>query len=508
MTHSRNHLTPAFIIKRFKPSKNTVESYFPDFSFQYENKKKSPVIKIDKIKLLVESGVIDFNSHEYTNSKSDHFIKNEIYFFNENFLEKIYELSQGKIVKDFLSKIEDKSLEISFNEYESKMSIILDKYLEKNFHDLSYDDIVSITKFIDSGNLRPLKYKKIEDYLKRINNDPIKDLCSFIECNDFLSNTKDFNENKTLDEMVVGYLIMLDFVKNSIPEHKELFEGSFSQIPLLFHMLKNNESIDNLEKTNMIYVKSESDDFFILGDNTVYNLYKSDYPSVIDHINSYLKGIGVIEKDLNKLSIVVVSPNNIIIESNVLTDDENIKVDIFFVKIINTITLFSTDEWIVTKDIIKDIKDVIHPYIFNEIKHFNFFEGSIVKLLSVLNYDIGIANKYDDFDKKYLNNILDYIENEAIYYFSKNPDKKEYPLMKNIVNIDFIYCVDYILIMYFVLKVNKLSRDKMNCNVTIWAYKIIDYGEQYIGGYKYIKCLIKDLDRNIEYDFLSIEIQL
>ena len=62
--------------------------------------------------------------------------------------------------------------------------------------------------------------------------------------------------------------------------------------------------------------------------------------------------------------------------------------------------------------------------------------------------------------------------------------------------------------MYFVLKVNKLSRDKMNCNVTIWAYKIIDYGEQYIGGYKYIKCLIKDLDRNIEYDFLSIEIQL
>lgn len=506
MTHSRNHLTPAFIIKRFKPSKDTVDLYFPEFSAQYESKKKPPVIKINKSDLLVESGIIDFKSHQYTNSKSDHFIKNEIYFFKEEFLKRIQECSENENVKDFLSKIEDKSLEVSFNEYESKMSLILDKYLDENFHDLPCEDTLTITKFIDSSHSRPLKYKKIEEYLKRFDNDPAKFFCSFMENADFLSNIDSFNENKTFDEIVIGFLIILDFVKHVTTEHKEFFEKYLSQIPLLFHMLKNNEDIDKLEKTNIIYVQSEFDNLFILGDNTVYTLYSSDHPSVIDHINQYLKEYNFIERDLNKLSIIVVSPNNIIIKSDELIYDQNIKVNSSFVKMINTITLFSTDEWIVTKNVIKNINDIIYPKLLDDIKDFNFFENSIVKLLSVLNYDIGIDNKYHNFDKEYLNSILEYIDENVIPHFINNKEITKYALRKSIVDINFIYANDMSLLFYFMLKV-KIALKKYDFEVLVYAYKVIEIDPNDNEKFKYEKYDLDKIDININYDFLCIEIQ-
>lgn len=67
--------------------------------------------------------------------------------------------------------------------------------------------------------------------------------------------------------------------------------------------------------SNLIYIQSMNCEF-ILGDNTVFTLYKNYSSNIIDIINDYLINNKIITEPLLKLSIMVVSPKNIIIKSD------------------------------------------------------------------------------------------------------------------------------------------------------------------------------------------------
>lgn len=523
MEYVRNHLNPALIIKRFKPRKNDVELYFPDHINGYDSKKKPPVIKLNKESFFNENGSLLFTDHIYTNTKEDCFIKEKLYFLEQEFLnELIYATNDADTIK-FLQEKKEISLEKSFGDYETRVSLVFDKSLSDNFVNLNAHDKKTILKFWDSSHLRPLKYKKFKEFLNHEPVDPIADLLS---SRHFLSiNFRELFRNKEFEEVVIFMIAYVDFFdrivlnpQSSISNNLESINAidtlrtTLYQIPLLFHTIKNEEDLvdkngnDIIVDSNLIYIKS-SNSKFILGDNTVTTIYKNNNLNVIEHINNYLINNNIIDQHHNKLSIMVVSPNNIIIKTDEPINIDNLNVEDNFVKLINSIILFNTDEWIVSQEILSSVTDSVDINIFNTIKNYDFFENDTLNFLTSFNYDVGIKNKFKTFNENYLDNLCISISNEIDTRY--NNDIEQYVIFSNLIDIEStielntLNHTDSMLLEYLFIRVRIAINNKLGLNLD-WCISIGEITEIDGDKFEYLHYHLGDFNKDKEYNILVV----
>lgn len=517
MSHSRNHLNPALIIKRFKISKEDVINFFASKLINYDSKKKIPVLKLMKNEFIDDKKDFSLAEHLYTHTKSDHFIKNELYFLKEIVLEKLINATESNSLKEILLSLEPASLEKSFNDYEGKMSLLLDKHLESNFIDLSYDEKNVINKFFDSGHLRPLKYKNIEKIIKFENDDFFEYTQSLMKINKYSI----MDDLDTFEECVVAFLIFINFIKKVMPdEFKYYLENYVENIPLVFEKFKNDESVDKLINKKTIYLRSD-DINFILGDNVVYTLYKSEYSEIMDTINDNFKKHNLKEYNFEKISIMVLSPNNVVIQTDGKLGDESVYINKEFAMLINSLTLYSTDEWIVSNRILLEKEKIINYDFFYKLKDYDFFSPKITNLLLDLNYNVGIKKELSLSEQEkislFLNTldlqfgkeldmfskiILEYIEKIIIPDYEKVID---ITIGNNIINVNFIKDLADYQLLKLAVKINELliNNTEIKNNISIFICKINYIFDDKI-NYNYWG--LNNFDRDIEYDFILIKI--
>lgn len=535
MEYVRNHLNPALIIKRFKPTREDFNLYFPNSLENYDDKKKPPVIMLEKESFFKNNTNLQVIDHDCTNTKADCFIKERLYFLDEGFLNQLIYSANDEKTKEYIEKKQNISLEKSLGPYETRVSAIFDKHLSTNFNNLTPDEKKVILKFWDSSHLRPLKYKKFQEYLEHKPIDPFADL---LISQDFLQNgmdnIKELIKDKEFEEVIILFIIYSDYFEKIVFNEKNLssydsialieinsLKRSLYQIPLLFHTIKNEEDLkdkngnDIIVDSNLIYIQSMNCEF-ILGDNTVFTLYKNYSSNIIDIINDYLINNKIITEPLLKLSIMVVSPKNIIIKSDKKSNLNNFIVNDDFVKLINALTLFNTDEWIVSKTILNDIKYFIDIKSFNKIQHYDFFEKDILNCLNSFNYVTGIPNKFEKFNEDFLDNLCSVISEEIDSNY--NITQNKYVMFSHLLNFsDLLYPsnlivlkpiidADISLISYLLIKVRIAINTKLKMNLD-WTISIGEITEIDLPKYKYNQYLLCDFDRKKDYHLLVIHLE-
>lgn len=535
MEYVRNHLTPALIIKRFKPSREEFNLNFPNTAENYDDKKKPPVIILNKVSFFKNNINLQFADHDCTNTKADCFIKERLYFLDEEFLSKLIYATKDEKTKEYIEKKQNISLEKSLGPYENRVSPIFDNHLSTNFNNLSSDEKKIILKFWDSSHLRPLKYKKFQEYLEHKSVDPFADALSLIEfIKTGIKNIKELIKNKEFEEVVILLIIYSDFFEKIVLNEKNLnlydsislieinsFKKSLHQIPLLFHTIKNEEDLkdknenDIIVDSNLIYIQSINCNF-ILGDNTVFTLYKNYNSNIIDFINDHLISNKIITDPLLKLSIMVISPNNIIIKSDEKSDLNNFIVNDDFVKLVNALTLFNTDEWIVSKTILNESQDFIDINFFNKIQYYDFFEKDILNCLNSFHYVTGIPNKFEKFNEDYLNNLCSVIS--EYIYLNYNTNQNKYVMFSNLLNfknllypsnlivLKPIIDADIYLLYYLLIKVRIAinTKLKMNFDCTIFIGELTEID---LPRYKYNQYSLLDFDRKKDYNLLVVHLE-
>lgn len=517
MSHSRNHLNPALIIKRFKINKEDVINFFPSKLINYDNKKKIPVLKLMKNDFLNDKEDFLLKDHLYTNTKSDHFVKHELYFLKESVLEKLIDIAENNSLKEILLSLEPESLEKSFNDYEGKMSSLLDKHLESNFIYLTIEDKNVINKFFDSGHLRPLKYKDIEKIIKSENEDLFERIESLIKINKYSI----IDNLDTFEEYVIAFLIFINFIKKVMPdEFKYYLENYIENIPLVFEKFKNDESVDKLINKKTIYLKSD-DINFILGDNVVYTLYKSEYSEIMEIINDNFKKHNLKEFNFEKISIMVLSPNNIVIQTDGRLEDESVSINKEFAMLINSLTLYSTDEWIVSNRVLLQKEKIINYDFFYKLRDYDFFSSKITNLLLDLNYNVGIEKDFSlsgqekislllnildlQFGKEldiFSKIVLDYVENIIIPDYKKVVD---IIIGNNIINVNIIKDLEDYQLLRLGLKINELLKNNIEIKKDV-SVLICKINYTFDDKMNYDCWWLNNFDKDIEYDFILIKI--
>lgn len=187
-----------------------------------------------------------------------------------------------------------------------------------------------------------------------------------------------------------------------------------------------------------------------------------------------------------------------------------------FVKLINALTLFNTDEWIVSKTILNDIKYFIDIKSFNKIQHYDFFEKDILNCLNSFNYVTGIPNKFEKFNEDFLDNLCSVISEEIDSNY--NITQNKYVMFSHLLNFsDLLYPsnlivlkpiidADISLISYLLIKVRIAINTKLKMNLD-WTISIGEITEIDLPKYKYNQYLLCDFDRKKDYHLLVIHLE-
>lgn len=518
MSHSRNHLVPAFVIKRFKPEKSTVDLFFFDSNIKYDGK-KVPVIMIDKKKLLDEA-FFEKDDYIYTQTKSNNFVKNEIYFINENFLENVLNACNNENAKEFAGTLKKESLEISYNNNEGSMSLLLDKNINNNnFKNLNNVEFEIIIKFIDSSYLRPLKYQEIENFLL-LKENTNKSMRNVLIYRMSLLETESIFNCESFNEMNLVFQFSLIYFKKLFPnENEEILNNLMLNTAKLARNMKNSDTSSE-NNDALIFLESKNCNF-LLGDNFSYNISDSKYSNNTKPINDWLIKNNVINNFLTDISITVVSPNNIIIKSKEKNKivKNHISSDVEFTKKINALTLFISDEWIVTKNVFESKKDIINEEYYSSLKIIDFFSEKIINVLIRYNFELGIKNKFDNFDEMILNDFIFSFEEECnnIYNFcdkglfqnekilfeiiENNPLYKMQLLIADPYNkiINHLKSKDQEIIIYFYTRIFDVIK-----KVLFEAPEIDIFIGRATGEGVFEYCLIHDLNLDYEYNLVVL----
>lgn len=479
MSHERNHLNAALIIKRFEITEN-LKKEFPN---KYISPKNKAVLKIEK-KILLEKENISKNDHFYTHSRANCFTKKNLYTIDVNCLNIFSE--NEKISDEFkkvINEVESKSLEINLGIIESQFSSLLDKHLKDNFKKINKKDNSIILNFIDSSLLRAYKFSNIKNFLKKsYHNDYINESLTQNKTLKQYENNESFIESLSFKDTMIYLMANEDYLED--------------QIILLLRDLKNKELLKNiatLEKEQLLFVENNNSEFqFLLGDNLVYTIYNNGYNSPLKNINKYLKKYNIIKENLNKIDIMVLSPYNIIIKTDKIDVNKYLLCSKEFVKVINSLTLFISDEWIVYNNIICNKNKIINIDLFNNLKIYDFLSKNIAIFLYNSNYDVGLPNRFKEFEDKILNVFLKSIKENLNEY-----DKQ---IQINLTTTDNLYLkkVEDDLIYYLYIKTTVLIREHFKNEKKI---------NMYIGNSNEKLCYhISRFNKYKDYDVVIIEI--
>lgn len=425
--HSRNHIVPAFIIKRFSVHQDYILKNFNPQRIKAQNPGSKSVLKLEKN--LIDNLVITEKEYIYSNPQSDEFIKKEIYFLNENIIN-AFKKSGSETVKEYFDDVKKESLEKSYNPFEGEMSKIIDAIENRTFY-FSDIDIDRILKYIESAHLRSMKFHNFNAFIT-----PSNEMKEFLMVA-FISKLKEEHnqdESFSIIDNIIKMLIIKDFFINffDLKDAGDYFkDNSFLTI---MNLIVNKIKIPiEPQKGNLILIQNDSSIDFILGDNPVYTIYE---PQNGSGSISFFNNIIECSEKIKKLTVMILSPKYafILIDNEIFKNIITTK-NSLLVKKINSLSLYNADEWIVTSKIISNKKEIIYDRFFKKIKIYDFFHPENQSLLSSLGYDIEFKSKSNE-DMYKLVKRIEEINNFPILDKEKRYSKGEDWVLWEIINND------------------------------------------------------------------------
>lgn len=386
--HSRNHIVPAFIIKRFSVPQDYILKNFNPQRIKAQNPGSKSVLKLEKN--LIDNLIITEKEYIYSNPQSDEFIKKEIYFLNENIIN-TFKKSGSETVKEYFDDVKKESLEKSYNPFEGEMSKIIDAIENRTFY-FTDIDIDRILKYIESAHLRSMKFHNFNAFITPSNEMKEALMVAFISK---LKEEHNQDESFSIIDNIIKMLIIKDFFINifDLKDAGDYFKDN--SFLTLMNLIVNKTKIPiEPQKGNLILIQNDSSIDFILGDNPVYTIYE---PQNGSGSISFFNNIIECSEKIKKLTVMILSPKYafILIDNEIFKNIITTK-NSLLVKKINSLSLYNADEWIVTSKIISNKKEIIYDRFLKKIKIYDFFHAENQSLLSSLGYDIEFKSKSNE----------------------------------------------------------------------------------------------------------------